>query len=83
MAGIKNDDILDMTVVGNTFMHHIFLVINPEYLGQSPFSPSLQVSLDIKARDLGLEISSGAYVHVLSIEAGFVGADKFARQVEH
>jgi len=74
-AGIKRSDIVDMTVVGNTCMHHIFLNIDPRYLGKTPFSPSVHHSLDIKARDLGIKISPGAYVHVLPIEAGFVGAD--------
>ncbi len=74
-AGIKLGDILDMTVVGNTCMHHLFVGINPEYLGRAPFSPSLHHSLDVKARDLGLNIAEGAYVHALPIEAGFVGAD--------
>ena len=74
-AGIKRSAIVDMAVVGNTCMHHIFLSLDPRYLGQSPFPPSLHRSLDIKARDLGLRISPGAYVHVLPIEAGFVGAD--------
>ena len=74
-AGIKRSDIIDMTVVGNTCMHHIFLNIDPQYLGKTPFAPSVHHSLDIKARDLGLKIAPCAYVHVLPIEAGFVGAD--------
>jgi uncharacterized 2Fe-2S/4Fe-4S cluster protein (DUF4445 family) len=74
-AGIKRRGILDLTVVGNTCMHHLFLSIDPQYLGRAPFPPSIHHSLDIKARDLGLKICSGAYVHVLPIEAGFVGAD--------
>jgi uncharacterized 2Fe-2S/4Fe-4S cluster protein (DUF4445 family) len=74
-AGIKRSEIIDMTVVGNTCMHHLFLNIDPQYLGKTPFSPSIHHSLDIKARELGLRIASGAYVHVLPIEAGFVGAD--------
>ncbi len=56
-------------------MHHIFLGLNPEYIGRSPFIPAVQSSLDIKARDLGLQINPAAYIHVLPIEAGFVGAD--------
>jgi len=56
-AKIKRTDILDMTLVGNTCMHHIFLNINPRYIGLSPFPPSLHHSLDIKARDWGLKIS--------------------------
>lgn len=74
-AGIRRSDIIDMTVVGNTCMHHLFLNIDPRYLGKSPFSPTMHHSQDIKARDLGLKIAPGAYIHVLPIEAGFVGAD--------
>ncbi len=65
----------DLTIVFNTAMHHIFLGFNPEYIGRSPFIPAVQHSLNIKARDLGLRINPSAYIHVLPIEAGFVGAD--------
>ncbi|MDP7415894.1 MAG: ASKHA domain-containing protein [Dehalococcoidales bacterium] len=102
-AGTKRQDIVDMTIVGNTCMHHILLNIDPRYIGRSPFPPALHHSLDIKARDIGLnilpeveagkkseaprstdvrdlgiKISPGAYVHILPIEAGFVGADNVA-----
>jgi uncharacterized 2Fe-2S/4Fe-4S cluster protein (DUF4445 family)/thioredoxin reductase len=59
-AGIKRQDILDLTLVGNTCMHHIFLNIDPKYIGRSPFPPALHHSLDIKARDFGLRIAREA-----------------------
>jgi uncharacterized 2Fe-2S/4Fe-4S cluster protein (DUF4445 family) len=65
----------DLTIVFNTAMHHIFLGMNPIFIGRSPFIPAVQNSLDIKARDIGLKINPSAYIHVLPIEAGFVGAD--------
>jgi uncharacterized 2Fe-2S/4Fe-4S cluster protein (DUF4445 family) len=65
----------DLTIVFNTAMHHIFLGLNPEYIGRSPFIPAVQSSLDLKARDLGLRMNPAGYIHVLPIEAGFVGAD--------
>ncbi|MFO0753040.1 MAG: ASKHA domain-containing protein [Thermodesulfovibrionales bacterium] len=65
----------DLTIVFNTAMHHIFLGLNPVYIGRSPFIPAVQRSLDIKARDLGIKINPGSYLHVLPIEAGFVGPD--------
>jgi uncharacterized 2Fe-2S/4Fe-4S cluster protein (DUF4445 family) len=68
-------DIIDMTIVGNTAMHHIFLKLNPEFVGVAPFPPVIHRGLDIKARDLGIKINESAYVHVLPNEAGFVGAD--------
>ena len=74
-AGIAPRDILDMAVVGNTCMHHLFLGFNPEYLGKSPFVPAVHHGLDVKARDLNLKTAPGGYVHVLPVVAGFVGAD--------
>ncbi|MDD5093341.1 MAG: ASKHA domain-containing protein [Dehalococcoidia bacterium] len=74
-AGIEAKDIIDMTVVGNTCMHHFFLNLDPQHIAKTPFTPAICHSLNVKARDLGLKISPGAYVHVLPIEAGFVGAD--------
>lgn len=70
-----SDAIMDMVVVFNTAMHHIFLGFNPVYIGRAPFIPAVQNSLDIKAKDLGLKINPASYVHVLPIEAGFVGSD--------
>lgn len=69
------EDIIDMTIVFNTAMHHIFLGLNPEYIGKAPFIPAVQRSLNIKARDMGIKINGSSYIHVLPIEAGFVGAD--------
>jgi len=74
-AKITPNDILEMTVVGNTAMHHIFLGIDPQWLGLSPFPPAVHHSLDLKARDLALKVHPAAYIHVLPVEAGFVGAD--------
>lgn len=56
LAGIKRTDILDMTIVGNTCMHHLFLNIDPRNIGRAPFPPALHHSLDLKARDLGLRL---------------------------
>ncbi len=72
---LTRDDIEDLTIGGNTAMHHILLQLNPEYVGLAPFPPVIHHSLDIKARDLGIHINKSAYVFVLPNEAGFVGAD--------
>ncbi|MGC2063373.1 MAG: ASKHA domain-containing protein [Thermodesulfovibrionales bacterium] len=74
-AGLSTDDISEMTIVCNTAMHHILLGINPEYMGVAPFTPALHHSVDIKAERLGIHILSAGNIHVLPIEAGFVGAD--------
>ena len=72
---LSREDIEDVTVGCNTAMHHIFLQVDPEFMGLAPFPPAVHHSLDVKARDLGLRVNPSAYVFVLPNEAGFVGAD--------
>ncbi len=72
---LKREDIEDITIGFNTAMHHILLDLNPEYVGLAPFPPVIHHSMDIKARDLGVDIAPAGYMFVLPIEAGFVGAD--------
>ncbi|GMQ78697.1 MAG: ASKHA domain-containing protein [Anaerolineae bacterium] len=78
VSGFEQEDILEAVLVGNTCMDHIFLNIEPRYVGVSPFSPAIHHSLDIKARDFGLQVNPSANIHVLPNEAGFVGADNVA-----
>jgi uncharacterized 2Fe-2S/4Fe-4S cluster protein (DUF4445 family) len=75
---VSRNQIYEMTVVGNTVMHHLFLNITPEYLGVAPFSPSISGSMDIKARELNIEINPLGNVHMVPIIAGFVGSDCLA-----
>ena len=72
---LSPEDILELTIVGNTAMHHFFLGIDPQYLGTSPFSPAIHESINVKARELNIMVHPSANVYVLPIEAGFVGAD--------
>jgi uncharacterized 2Fe-2S/4Fe-4S cluster protein (DUF4445 family) len=72
---LTREDIVDITLGGNTAMHHILLQLDPEHMALAPFPPVIHHSLDIKARDLGLQINPSAYVYILPNEAGFVGAD--------
>jgi uncharacterized 2Fe-2S/4Fe-4S cluster protein (DUF4445 family) len=74
-AGFTPEDISEMTLVGNTAMHHILLGINPEFTGVAPFTPALHRSVDVKADRFGIQILPSGNIHVLPIEAGFVGAD--------
>ena len=72
---LTREDIEDITLGGNTAMHHILLQLDPHYVGLAPFPPVIHHSLDIKARDLGIHVNPSSYVFVLPNEAGFVGAD--------
>jgi len=70
--------ILEATIVGNTAMHHILLRLPTRQLALCPFVPATDRPVEIKARELGLDISPGAYIYCLPPVAGFVGSDHVA-----
>jgi uncharacterized 2Fe-2S/4Fe-4S cluster protein (DUF4445 family) len=72
------ENIVEAVIVGNTAMHHLFLDLPINQLSSTPFLPAVSTALDVKARDVGLRISPGAYIHVLPNIAGYVGADHVA-----
>jgi len=78
VLGATPNDIVDAVVVGNTAMHHLLLRLPVEQLVQVPYVPAVSRALDIKARDIGLSLAQGAYLHLLPNIAGYVGADHVA-----
>ncbi|MCG8567858.1 MAG: ASKHA domain-containing protein, partial [Desulfobacterales bacterium] len=72
---ISKEDIEDITIGFNTAMHHILLGLDPEPVGLAPFPPVIHHSMDIKARDLNININPSSYVFTMPNEAGFVGGD--------
>jgi len=77
-AKIRTSEILEMVLVGNSTMHHLLLNLPPKDLGLAPFVPAIHKSVDVKARELGLQINSSGNIHVLPTIASFVGADTSA-----
>ena len=73
-----SDEIVEAVVVGNTVIHHLFLGLPVQQLGVSPYTPVVDTAVDVKAREVGLEINPGGYVHLLPNIAGYVGADHVA-----
>jgi uncharacterized 2Fe-2S/4Fe-4S cluster protein (DUF4445 family) len=77
-TGVKREEVYEMTAVGNTAMHHLFLKLNPKFLALSPYTPVLRKEISVNAKRVGVKINSRSYVHVLPVIAGFVGADNVA-----
>jgi len=74
-AGIDLADILEIVLVGNPVMHHLFLGIDPTELGGAPFALTTGLPITCPAKELDLKLNPGAYVYVLPCIAGHVGAD--------
>ncbi len=74
-AKVNTNHVYEMTIVGNTAMHHFLLGLDMVCLARAPFTPAVLLSCNRKAMDLNLKINPSANVHFLPIEGGFVGAD--------
>jgi len=76
--GISQNEVIDMSVVANTAMHHLFLGLPVRQLAISPFLSLTGKAINLKAREIGIDISPGAYIYMLPPIAGFVGSDHLA-----
>jgi uncharacterized 2Fe-2S/4Fe-4S cluster protein (DUF4445 family) len=74
-AQVDRKHIYEAVVVGNTAIHHLFLGLDPTYLGQGPYVPVVTRPLRVKARQLGIHLRDSSYLYLLPNIAGFVGGD--------
>jgi uncharacterized 2Fe-2S/4Fe-4S cluster protein (DUF4445 family) len=77
-AGLSPRDVVEMSLVGNTAMHHLFLGLPVRQLAFSPFVPAVSSAMEVAAQDLGLGILPQASVLFPPPLAGFVGSDHLA-----
>jgi len=75
LAGIAQEQIVDSVIVGNTAMHHLFAGLPVGQLVFAPYVPAVNQAVDFRARELGVNMAPGAYIHLLPNIAGYVGAD--------
>ena len=73
--GINLNDIVDVVVVGNSVMHHIFLGVNPRKIGCSPYELAVRKPLTVRASELKLNVNPHARVYLPPLVRGFIGSD--------
>ncbi len=74
-SGIQTHEILEAAFVGNTTMSHLFLGLDPTGLSKIPFVPVTNSAVNLRACDVGIEITPRGNVYILPNIAGFVGSD--------
>lgn len=74
-AEAQPEDIYQVSIVGNTCMHHLFLGISPGSLVHAPYNPAFSERLTLRAGEYGLHIHPQAQLLMLPDIAGYVGAD--------
>ncbi len=77
-AGCETAQVLSLTAVGNTAMHHLLLGLSPATLAVAPYQPAQVEAMTLKAADYGLHMAPEGKLFVLPCIAGFVGADTVA-----
>ncbi|MCD4673560.1 MAG: ASKHA domain-containing protein [Anaerolineaceae bacterium] len=80
-SGLRQEQIVDAVMVGNTAIHHLFLGLPVMQLGMSPFIPAVSQAVQVPAAELGLQIAPGANIYLPPNIAGYVGADHVSVQL--
>lgn len=76
-ACVNCEEIYELSVAGNTCMHHLFLGISPQSLAISPHVPVVKEALSVRSNLYGKKM------YVLPIIAGFIGGDAVADLIAH
>ncbi len=69
------NQLLEVVIVGNPIMHHLFLGISPVELGQAPFTLAVKDWFEAPARNFDLGLSDAARISFFPLIGGHVGAD--------
>jgi uncharacterized 2Fe-2S/4Fe-4S cluster protein (DUF4445 family) len=77
-AEMHPSQIVDMVVVGNTAMHHIFAGLPVRSLGEAPYVAVAGNALEFPASEVGIDAAPGAQIYIPPVIAGYVGADHLA-----
>lgn len=72
------EDIVEIVMVGNCCMHHLFLNISLDSLVRAPYEPKIKAALVLKATDYIAGVHPRADLKWLPNIGGFVGADTAA-----
>ena len=77
-SGVSAEEIYEMTAVGNTAMHHIFLNLNPKYLALAPYTPVFRSGINLTPQELGIKVNPAGNIYCPPIIAGYNGSDNIA-----
>ena len=74
-SAIEPGDIHEVTIAGNTVMTHLLFGLDPKYLREEPYIPTMTRTPSVVAGDLGLKTDPLARVSVAPAVGSYVGGD--------
>lgn len=72
---VSGEDVQLVVLAGNTTMTHLFFALNPKFIRLEPYIPLATVLPPVRARELGLQLNSNAFVICFPSVASYVGGD--------
>ncbi len=72
---IESDDIESAVISGNTTMSHLFWGLNPKYIREEPYTPTLNTFPIWNAKTAGLNINPNAPLYTVPCVASYIGGD--------
>ncbi len=74
-AGVSSSEIYYASVSGNTTMTHLFLNLEPRFIREEPYVPTLNQVPLVLARDVGLNLNHEARITCAPAVGSYVGGD--------
>lgn len=78
LAGLRPEDLLGVSVAGNTVMIHFLLQVEPTYIRREPYVPASTSPPPFPAHEVGLHVHPDAEVYLVPGRAGYLGGDVIA-----
>jgi uncharacterized 2Fe-2S/4Fe-4S cluster protein (DUF4445 family) len=72
---IKLTEINEVSLAGNTTMTHLFLGLDPKYIREEPYIPTVSAPPRASAGELGLRINPHASIYCMPSVGSYVGGD--------
>ncbi|MEK6775853.1 MAG: ASKHA domain-containing protein [bacterium] len=73
--GILPESIDSVVSAGNTTMTHLLYGIDPRYIREEPYIPTVNLFPVIKAREIGIRVNQNASIYSVPGTASYVGGD--------
>jgi len=74
-AGVSSQDVYLASFSGNTTMIHLFLGLEPRYIREEPYTPTISQVPALRARDLNLMMNPEGRVFCAPAVGSYVGGD--------
>ena len=74
-TGMSSQNIDCIVAAGNTTMIHLLLGLDPRYIREDPYIPTVSYVPPVKASELGLRGNEHAYLYCMPAIASYVGGD--------